>query len=115
MIHGAHGNLVGSFLSPAFNQRNDIYGGSAENRMRFPLEILEAIRKKCGNKIAIEYRISVMRLFLRNAGRGCYSIPESCPQYIDSVVVSRGLIVDKNYEFLPTPLLQSLLSQCCLR
>ena len=43
-LHMAHGYLLSSFLSPKSNQRRDEYGGSLENRMRFPLEILEAVR-----------------------------------------------------------------------
>ena len=43
-IHGAHGYLIHEFLSPLANQRTDQYGGSLENRMRFPLELFEAVR-----------------------------------------------------------------------
>ncbi|MET4697607.1 2,4-dienoyl-CoA reductase-like NADH-dependent reductase (Old Yellow Enzyme family) [Constrictibacter sp. MBR-5] len=43
-LHGAHGYLLSSFLSPIANQRNDEYGGSLENRMRFPLEVFDAVR-----------------------------------------------------------------------
>jgi 2,4-dienoyl-CoA reductase-like NADH-dependent reductase (Old Yellow Enzyme family) len=43
-IHGAHGYLIHEFLSPIANQRTDKYGGPLENRMRFPLEIFEAVR-----------------------------------------------------------------------
>jgi 2,4-dienoyl-CoA reductase-like NADH-dependent reductase (Old Yellow Enzyme family) len=43
-LHGAHGYLLHQFLSPLANQRDDAYGGSLENRMRFPLEVFEAVR-----------------------------------------------------------------------
>ena len=42
-IHGAHGYLLHQFLSPTSNQRDDEYGGSQENRMRFPLEVVDAV------------------------------------------------------------------------
>lgn len=43
-IHGAHGYLLHEFLSPLSNRRDDDYGGSLENRMRFPLEVFDAVR-----------------------------------------------------------------------
>jgi len=43
-LHMAHGYLLSSFLSPASNRREDGYGGSLENRMRYPLEVFEAVR-----------------------------------------------------------------------
>ncbi len=43
-VHGAHGYLLHQFLSPLANQRTDQYGGSLENRMRFPLEVFDAVR-----------------------------------------------------------------------
>ena len=62
MIHGAHGQLISQFLSPHANKRTDAYGGSLENRARFGIEVLTAIRKKCGDKLGIEYRISADEL-----------------------------------------------------
>jgi 2,4-dienoyl-CoA reductase-like NADH-dependent reductase (Old Yellow Enzyme family) len=47
-IHGAHGYLVSQFLSPLYNQRTDMWGGSIENRMRFLLEIIRAVRTEVG-------------------------------------------------------------------
>jgi 2,4-dienoyl-CoA reductase-like NADH-dependent reductase (Old Yellow Enzyme family)/thioredoxin reductase len=57
-IHLGHGWLMAQFLSPVFNRRTDEYGGSFENRLRFPLEVLSAIREKFGKQIAIDVRIS---------------------------------------------------------
>ncbi len=56
-IHGAHGWLLSQFMSPLYNHRTDQYGGSLENRARFPLMIVDAIRKRCPN-LPIEYRFS---------------------------------------------------------
>jgi 2,4-dienoyl-CoA reductase-like NADH-dependent reductase (Old Yellow Enzyme family)/thioredoxin reductase len=62
MIHGGHGHLISQFLSPFSNKRADQYGGSLENRARFAIEVLTAIREKVGNKLALEYRISANEL-----------------------------------------------------
>ncbi|MGN0744801.1 MAG: FAD-dependent oxidoreductase [Christensenellales bacterium] len=48
-LHGTHGYLIQQFLSPNTNQRTDEYGGSFENRLRFLREIVEGIRKECGD------------------------------------------------------------------
>lgn len=45
-LHGAHGYLLHEFLSPISNRRDDEYGGSLENRMRFPMEVFDAVRAK---------------------------------------------------------------------
>jgi 2,4-dienoyl-CoA reductase-like NADH-dependent reductase (Old Yellow Enzyme family) len=57
-IHGAHGYLLHQFLSPLANQRTDEYGGSLENRMRFPLEVFEAIRAEVSPEMVVGMRIS---------------------------------------------------------
>jgi len=57
-IHGAHGYLVNQFLSPYSNKRKDDYGGSFENRTRFPLMILSRIRKAVGDDYPVCYRMS---------------------------------------------------------
>lgn len=52
-INMAHGYLLGSFLSPLTNQRDDEYGGSIENRMRYPLEVFDAVRAEWPKKKAL--------------------------------------------------------------
>ncbi len=56
-IHAAHGYLLHQFLSPLSNQRTDEYGGSLENRVRFPLEVFEAVRQAFSDK-AVTMRVS---------------------------------------------------------
>ena len=56
-IHGAHGYLVGQFMSPQSNHREDKYGGSFEKRMRFITEIIMGIRAKCGPMFPISVRM----------------------------------------------------------
>lgn len=57
-IHGAHGYLLAQFLSPFTNKRTDQYGGSLENRMRMPLQVVRRVRQLCGDDFIISYRIS---------------------------------------------------------
>ena len=57
-VHAAHGWLFSQFLSPSWNRRTDEFGGSLENRARFFLLSLEAVRKACGPRFPIEVRIS---------------------------------------------------------
>lgn len=58
-LHAAHGYLISQFMSPYLNHRNDRFGGSFENRMRFPLAIVSSIQKKCGYDFPILIRYSV--------------------------------------------------------
>lgn len=57
-IHGAHGYLLHEFLSPLSNRRDDDYGGSLENRMRFPLEVFDAVRAAFPADRAVSMRVS---------------------------------------------------------
>jgi len=55
-IHGAHGFLLNQFFSPLTNRREDEYGGSFENRLRFPREVVAAVRQAVGETFCIFYR-----------------------------------------------------------
>lgn len=57
-LHMAHGYLLHEFLSPLVNRRNDIYGGSLENRLRFPLRIANAVREEWPSNLPLFVRIS---------------------------------------------------------
>lgn len=68
-IHGAHGYLLNQFLSPFSNQRTDEYGGSEENRSRFLLSTVSAVRKAVGSDFPVIIRISADELI-----RGGYDL-----------------------------------------
>ena len=58
MVHAGHGYLLSEFLSPRDNHRTDGYGGSRENRAKFPVSVIQAIRDACGKDFVIEVRVS---------------------------------------------------------
>ncbi|MFJ6567652.1 bifunctional salicylyl-CoA 5-hydroxylase/oxidoreductase [Streptomyces sp. NPDC091292] len=57
-VHAAHGYLLSAFLSPVANRRTDAYGGPLENRLRFPLEVFDAVRRAAPPGIPVTVRIS---------------------------------------------------------
>ncbi len=59
-IHAAHGYLLASFISPLTNRRTDTYGGMLENRMRFPLEVFDAVRAAWPEERPMSVRISAV-------------------------------------------------------
>ena len=61
-IMGSEGYLLNQFVCPRANQRTDRWGGSVENRMRFPVEIVKAVRKIVGKNFIIIYRMSLIDL-----------------------------------------------------
>jgi len=102
-LHMAHGYLLSSFISPLSNRRDDEFGGTLENRMRFPLQVLDAVRRIWPEHLPVTVRISatdwlgeagltggdaveIARLL---AARGCDAVdvssagnvPESQPDY----------------------------------
>lgn len=91
MVHAGHGWLINQFLSPYFNHREDEYGGSFENRLRFAREVLESIRAAVGPMFPVELRISGSELF-----EGGYGIEDGCriahelEDLVDLIHVSAG-------------------------
>lgn len=78
-VHAAHGYLLNQFLSPISNYRADAYGGSLEHRMRFPLEVIEAVRAALPDRVALFVRVSAV-----DAVEGGWALD-------DSVAFSRAL------------------------
>lgn len=91
MVHAGHGWLINQFLSPYFNKREDEYGGSLENRVRFAREVLAAVRAEVGPGFPIELRMSGSELF-----DGGYDLDEGCriaealEDLVDIIHVSAG-------------------------
>jgi len=91
-IHGAHGYLIFSFLSPYSNIREDSYGGSVENRARFARNILRKVRKRVGEDFIVGFRISGTDFI-----PGGFSLDMACEtvpmleKYIDYIHVSGGI------------------------
>ncbi len=91
MIHGGHGWLINQFFSPMFNHRTDEYGGSLENRCRFAVRVLKAVREAVGPKFPIEFRMSGSELVPEgyDLEEGC-RIAKQVEPYIDLLHVSAG-------------------------
>ncbi|MFJ6698941.1 NADH:flavin oxidoreductase/NADH oxidase [Streptomyces sp. NPDC091272] len=69
-VHGAHGYLIGEFLSPHSNRRTDGYGGSFENRTRFALEVVDAVRAVWPEELPLFFRISATDWLAENGWDG---------------------------------------------
>ena len=97
MLHGAHGWLLDQMLSPKFNTRTDEFGGSFENRAKFPLMVIAAVRKAVGPKVPIEYRIGPE---LAEGGLSMEEVVQFClliEDKVELIHVSAGLDTDPNF------------------
>ena len=104
MLHCAHGNLIAQFMSPRFNHRTDWYGGSFENRMRFPLQIMKAVRDRVGRRINIDMRISGDELIEGGLRvEDMIEFVKLAQEYVDSVHVSVGLVIEADYFYYSMP------------
>lgn len=94
LLHFGHGWLIHQFLSPYFNSRTDEYGGSIENRIRFPMMVIRAVRQAVGEQFPIEMRISTdecIKAENRLSLDDVITFIQNAEPYIDIVNCSRGL------------------------
>lgn len=91
-IHMGHGYLLSQFISPSSNRRRDDYGGPLENRMRFPLRVVAAVREAVGSRVPI-----LCKLNLSDGFRGGLELPEAVRAAqmleaagVDALVLSGG-------------------------
>ena len=110
-IHGAHGYLVGQFLSPFSNRRDDEYGGDVDRRLRFPLEVIAAVREAVGPEVPVLYRLSADEhvdggLTLEDV---CRIVPRLEAAGVDLLDVSAGI-----YESAPWIVQPMEMAQGCL-
>ena len=100
-VHLGHGYLLSQWLSPRTNRRRDGYGGSIENRMRFPLEVVERVREAAGDRVAL-----IAKTNLDDGVRGGLGIDDAIEVAraleragVDAIVPSGGM-VDRSAMFL---------------
>ena len=103
-LHFVHSWLPHQFLSPRSNHRTDQYGGSLENRMRFPLRILEGVRQAVGDDFILEMRISGSERC--EGGMPLEEVAEFCVRaqaYVDIIHVSAGVYRDPTTDRMDGP------------
>jgi 2,4-dienoyl-CoA reductase-like NADH-dependent reductase (Old Yellow Enzyme family)/thioredoxin reductase len=96
-LHFGHGWLPAQFLSPLFNKRTDEFGGSLENRAKFPLRILEKVRRAVGPDYPVDMRVSAVEWVPGSISfEDTVEFVKGAQHYIDTVQISAGL--DINHE-----------------
>lgn len=106
-IHMAHNYLPHSFLSGGINHRTDEYGGSLENRMRFPLEIIRKVRENISDTMPVFIRIDAHDDYLEN-GLTIEEVIEFCKRAgelgVDVLDISRGNVISAGNKYEVPPI-----------
>ncbi len=104
LLHGGHGTLLQEFLSPRSNHRTDQYGGSLENRARFPILVLDRIRRRVGRDLLIEYRISGSECVPGGFEiEECIAYTKMIQDRIDIIHVSAGMVREPRLRAITHP------------
>lgn len=127
-LHSGHGHLLTQMLSPLVNKRNDEYGGTTEKRMKLSIDIVQGIRKACGNNFLIGIRLGVneptyddgianAKIYEKNGvdyinlcvGHGDLSIlPETPDDFPYNVVVYGGRLIKESTDGVPIVLVNDV-------
>lgn len=104
LLHGGHGTLLQEFLSPRSNHRTDGYGGSLENRAKFPIMVLDRIRQRVGRNLLIEYRISGSECVEGGFEIDeCIAFTKMIQDKIDIIHVSAGMVREPRLRAITHP------------
>jgi 2,4-dienoyl-CoA reductase-like NADH-dependent reductase (Old Yellow Enzyme family)/thioredoxin reductase len=108
-IHAGHGYLINTFLTPFYNRRTDEYGGSFENRIRFLLEIIAAVRRSIGPTVPIGVRVNGDDFI----GQGGWNLSDLCrlapileKETVDYVSISAGASTMGTLHYTVMPIYQ---------
>ncbi len=101
-LHLGHGYLLSQFISPLSNRRRDHYGGSLENRLRFPVEVVRAVREQVGRDYPV-----ICKVNLEDGARGGLEIDEAVEvarvlerEGVDALVLSGGFVARNGFYML---------------
>ncbi len=105
-LHMGHGYLLNQFISPLSNKRRDAYGGSAEGRVRFPAEVLSAVKAAIGERIGVLAKIN-----LYDAVKGGATVEDAVVTAraleragVDMIVMSGGRNIESSWAIFSSPL-----------
>lgn len=105
-LHMGHGYLLNQYISPLSNKRRDAYGGSAENRVRYPAEVLRAVKAAVGDRIAVLAKIN-----LYDGAKGGATVEDGIVTAraleqagADMLVLSGGRNIESSYVMFSSPL-----------
>ncbi len=105
-LHMGHGYLLSQFLSPAYNHRQDDYGGDAQSRARFPVQVLSAVLEAVGRDMAVLCKLSVVEGHRR--GSSLSEVATYCRQLEQAgahmLVLSAGMNVEAPWTIFGSPL-----------
>lgn len=105
-LHMGHGYLLNQFISPLSNFRQDEYGGSAENRVRFPAEVLAAVKRAVGDRLAVVAKMNLMDGVPKGATveDGIVTARALERAGADMLVLSAGRNIEASWQMFGSPL-----------